>query len=206
MCVIIVKSKAAIMPTLNEMRNAMFTNPDGFSIAWSNNGKLEVFRTMSRKAMEDYYTKHFNEMKEKNFVFHARIATHGTRVLENCHGWKFNNDKRAFFHNGILSITNRDNMTDSETFLRDIYEPIFDAYGEEAATKAANAIIGGSKFAFIDELGNVRIFGQYTEIKGVYYSNLNHQRTYYKHTSYIDDIEREISTFNRPRKYAYYGK
>ena len=35
----------------------------------------------------------------------------------------------AFAHNGILSIKNRGDMTDSETFFRDIFSPVFEIGG-----------------------------------------------------------------------------
>ena len=173
MCVIIAKPNGAKTPDIRIIRAAMDANLDGFAIAWSNRGKLEIYRTLDRMDMENYYINHFEELERTAFVFHARIATHGTKVLSNCHGWTCLKGKFAFFHNGILQINNRDNMTDSETILRDIYEPIAKHYGHEGAEPAINAVIGSSKFAFIDARGNIRMYGNYTEKSGVFYSNMH---------------------------------
>lgn len=191
MCVIIAKSKKADAPTVDDIRRALITNPDGCALVWANNGTLETFRTLDSKEMINYYIKHFVELNRSAFVFHARIATHGSKSLRNCHGWRTLNGHAAFFHNGILSIRARGDMTDSETFLRDIYEPIALTSGHKKAVGAINAVIGGSKFAFINDEGNIRLYGHYTDIKGVYYSNLNHRIDKpVRHYSYIDYWER----------------
>ena len=184
MCVIIAKAKGTACPDVLIIRKAMQANPDGFGIAWINRGKLEIFRTMSADEMEKYYYANFDKLEASAFVFHARWATHGTKTISNCHGWKCLNGKRAFFHNGVLDIAARDNMTDSETFLRDIYEPIADKCGDEAAERAINAVIGNSKFAFIDNRGSVKLYGRYIEKNGIFFSNLNFVNSY--HTGHVE--------------------
>lgn len=173
MCVIIAKSKAANAPALDIINRAMTTNPHGFALVYAKGGKLHTFRTMDAKEMRKYYSENFALLDSVPFVFHARISTHGARTLANCHGWPTDGGRAAFFHNGILDIRNRGNMTDSETFLRDIYEPAAKC-GPEAARRAINAVIGGSKFAFIYDTGEIRMYGHYIKVGGVYYSNLNH--------------------------------
>ena len=43
MCVIIAKPNGAKTPDIRIIRAAMDANPDGFAIAWSNRGKLEIY-------------------------------------------------------------------------------------------------------------------------------------------------------------------
>lgn len=189
MCVIIAKPSKAQNPTIATIKAAIATNPHGSSIVWVKNGHLETFKTLNADEMVKYYTDHFNELKNVPFVFHARIATNGSKRIENCHGWKTLNGHAAFFHNGILNIESRGDLTDSETFLRDIYEPIALHGGHKKAVKAINAIIGSSKFAFIGDTGEIKLYGHYFNIDGVRYSNLNHVRhepRVTRHYSYID--------------------
>ena len=189
MCVIIAKPSKAQAPDLATIRAALTTNPHGSAIVWVKNGKLETFKTLNTEEMVNYYKANFEALKKAPFVFHARIATNGSKKIENCHGWKTLNGHAAFFHNGILDIKSRGDMTDSETFLRDIYEPLALHSGHKSAVKAINAIIGGSKFAFIGDTGEIKLYGHYFNINGVMYSNLNHVRKEPKtprHFSYID--------------------
>ena len=197
MCVIIAKPYGAKTPDIRIIRAAMDANPDGFAIAWSNRGKLEIYRTLNRKDMENYYIDNFSELEKTSFVFHARIATHGTKILSNCHGWTCLKGKYAFFHNGMLSITARDNMTDSETFLRDIYEPIASKYGHKGAEPAIHAVIGTSKFAFINGRGAIKMYGTWTERNGVYYSN-----THFMYDYNSGRISRRAYPFEFPSRFS----
>lgn len=172
MCVIIAKPAGVNVPSVDIIKAAMVANPDGFALAVAEDGKIKRFRTMDAEQMIKIY----KAVASKNspFVFHARIATAGSVSEKNCHGWHVNgalSDSAVFFHNGCLSIKAREDMTDSETFLRDIYEPAA-AIGEEYGERAINAVIGTSKFAFLHASGRVRLYGHYIDVKGVKYSNL----------------------------------
>ena len=46
MCVIAVKIKGADFVPLANIQQCIKRNPDGFSMAWNCNGKVEAFRTM----------------------------------------------------------------------------------------------------------------------------------------------------------------
>lgn len=206
MCVIIAKPASVKAPSVENIIAAINTNPDGSAIVWEHDGVLETFKTLDADEMVKYYKEHFAYLNAHAFVFHARIATDGSIRVENCHGWKTLNGHAAFFHNGILQIKHRGDLTDSETFLRDIYEPIANNLGHKKAVKAINAIIGSSKFAFLGDNGHIKLYGHYEDINGVKYSNLNHlyrlnntryaypKKPYYKrHYSYIDELEGSLT-------------
>lgn len=209
MCVIIAKASKVKAPALSIIKAAIATNPHGNAISWIKDGKLETFKTLSAEEMIDYYTSNYEALCESSFVFHARIATNGSKRLENCHGWSTFNGRMAFFHNGILNIESRGDLTDSETFLRDIYEPIALTKGHKAAEPAIRAVIGSSKFAFINSEGGIKLYGHYTEREGVYYSNLNFEYNLYRathHTPYpsfwssFDDRKRGFATVKKNEK------
>lgn len=178
MCVIVIKCKGSDFAPAEAIERCIQTNPHGFSMAWNEDGHVKVFKTMNpTEAMSKYMelAERLNPA-ETAMLFHARIATHGSHRVENCHCWVHEGPHGdiCFAHNGILSnIPNRDDMTDSETFFRDYFIPALESVDREDSDmkyslKIARAVIGDSnnKFAFLD--GNGRIWmssGRYTYTK-----------------------------------------
>ena len=184
MCVIAVKKQGADFPSKKVITACMKENPHGFAAAWNQNGRLMTFRTMDEAEMIAKY----DEIRRLDpaataLVFHARIATHGSKTLANCHCWTNDDGTLAFAHNGVLdNIQVCGDMTDSETFFRDIYLPVLEGAGPETAEKVAAAVAGHSKFAFIRADGTVSLTGSWSKDqedghKGmVYFSNMNWRR------------------------------
>lgn len=144
-------------------------NPDGFFVARIKPGNhVSSIRTMDRKEARAFFDK---ADPPDLILLHARIKSVGPVCLDNVHGWKA---KGVYFcHNGTLSLTARDKMTDSETFFRDIFLPIYEAYGRRFTKRVEQAIfdiIGSSRVAFIEK-GTVRAFGDFTEKDGCWFSN-----------------------------------
>lgn len=185
MCIVVVSPKGQEWPSVENIQNCVDSNPDGFAVAWNENGEVKNYKTMGYKAIMKFYKNFIKEHDpmETAMVFHARIATHGSKKMSNCHCWI--SDGMAFAHNGILSVANRGDMTDSETFFEDIFLPIYRACGWEAAEKAVRACIGSSKFAFIEGDGTVKGYGNYNQSEGNYYSNYSWQsyKSVYKNWS-----------------------
>lgn len=176
MCIIAVKGKGVQYPSVEQIINCMTANPDGFAMAWNEGGKVKTFRSMSDTKFLKVYKRVMERCKAEDtgLVFHARIATHGSKGIKNCHCWE--GARLAFAHNGILSVANRDDMTDSETFFRDIFLPIYKTGGWDEAAKAVKCVIGTSKFAFLDGTGKIKLYGRYVEEgdgagKKLYFSN-----------------------------------
>lgn len=175
MCIIAIKPREVAYPSYKRVRTMCENNNDGFAIVWHVKGEpVRNYRTLNEKK----FLKKYNEItstykaKDVSLFIHARIKTHGTQKLENCHGWIEDKIGLAFAHNGILSIKNRDDMTDSETFFRDIFAPVFEIGGWEAGERAIKACIGTSKFCFMDMYGNIVHYGNYLKgDDGVLYSN-----------------------------------
>lgn len=181
MCILIIKGKGIPFPPLSAIESAIRNNPDGVGMAWASGGKLHTYKTMrAKEAISQYLdivTNH--DYRHTALIFHARIATHGSLGVANCHCWESFCDTSlhmAFAHNGILRIPNRDDMTDSETFLRDYFEPSFRNGGWSWACNTIRKHIGTSKFAFLDRKGKVHHFGQFiTDDGGVLYSNTSYR-------------------------------
>ena len=179
MCIIAIKAKNVGYPSYKRVQNMCDNNDDGFAIVWkAGDEPVRNYRTLNK----DKFLNKYKEITAKHdasdvaMFIHARIKTHGTQKLENCHGWIDDKIGLAFAHNGILSIKNRGDMTDSETFFRDIFSPVFEIGGWQAGELAIKACIGTSKFCFMDMFGNLTYFGQYiTGDDGILYSNSSYE-------------------------------
>ena len=186
MCILIVKRAGVKFPAIENIQNSCDNNPNGFSMAWLGDDKLQTFRCMSKADFLQKYKELSNTLSYKKtpMIIHARIATHGTINVNNTHCWTDNELGIAFAHNGVLSISNRDDMTDSETFFRDIFIPVYRSRGWDGATLAINAVIGSSKFAFLDRKGTIRYAGNFVDEKGVLYSNTSYLKRSYVSSGY----------------------
>lgn len=188
MCILITKQRGAQFPPVEYIKNSIENNPDGFAMAWNDGEELKTYKTMNARAFLHAYCDISASLDPAvtGMIIHARIMTHGAKGLKNCHCWKSfvgTDDEMAFAHNGILSVPARDGMTDSETFLRDYFEPAYIGGGWLRATNIISRKIGYSKFAFIDREGNIRRFGQFIYDEGCYYSNASYARCKFSHCS-----------------------
>lgn len=172
MCIIAYGKKGDM--TLTQLRTCMENNPDGFFLlGYEEHEKTPhvYLRTFETTEVEE----EFKRLKPSdNFIFHARIRTHGSITMKNIHGWE--EKGWIFCHNGVLHIRARGDMTDSETFFKDIFIP---AFGDQKAVsslgkiKMVNAIIGTSKMVFFKE-GKMLSFGKFLrpdKEKDVWFSN-----------------------------------
>lgn len=176
MCVICIKKKGVRFPSVKEVKAMCDNNPDGFSlIVQHGRQKPSIYKSLDENKFIKFYKKVINDWdyRDTSLFIHARIKTHGTMRIENCHGWKENG--LIFAHNGILSITNRDDLTDSETYFRDIFSPAYKIGGWDMGEKTINAIIGSSKFVFMDDSGEIHHYGNYIEDDGLLFSNTSYQ-------------------------------
>lgn len=142
-------------------------NPDGCGFV-SSSGLS--YRGLSFKT----FLKEISKVRlDEECIIHFRYATHGSIKRANCH--PFDHNGLWFAHNGILSVTPRGDMTDSETAFLDILSPVADRYGVDSPQMrtAVGCVIGYSKFAFMKD-GKVTMFGNFERHNGRYYSNIRH--------------------------------
>lgn len=198
MCVICIKKMGKKFPSRKSIQNCVTSNPDGFSMMWNQGGKVHTYKTLKvdefLKTYDEFVKSHNH--KDTALVIHARIKTHGSLKISNCHCWPALDDSIGFAHNGILSIANRGDMTDSETYFRDIFVPVFEFSNRDwkIAGRTVNACIGTSKFAFLEGDGTIHHYGHYIKHDGALYSN----------SSYEDKV---YYTYSNPTKgYSYSGK
>lgn len=157
MCIIVVKQRGSDFCPLPIIKNCFNANPHGFAFSWNQGGELKTFRTLDMQEALDKYKELSTTLNrdETAMIVHARIKSHGSVSLKNCHA--FVHGDIAFSHNGILDIKERDDMTDSEIFFRELFCPVLDSMGMDFALKMARMFIGSTnnKFSFIDKDGRL---------------------------------------------------
>lgn len=169
MCVLVVIPAGHSLPSKSDLMAMHRANPHGMGFA---------SKSLHYKGMD--FNRFYNRLqyvpKDEAIIIHFRYATHGSVKMQNCH--PFHKGGIWFAHNGILDITPRRDMTDSETAFRDILYPVAKRYGICSAELeyTVEEIIGWSKFAFLDKEGNVARFGDFRLYKGYWCSNLNFVR------------------------------
>lgn len=182
MCIIAIKQRGVEFPSISRLENMCDNNPHGFAVVWQDNAaenkNVKVFRTMNRgNFVQKYKWIVRNHDAESTALFlHARIATHGSLRIENCHGFVDYEQHVYFAHNGVLQIPNRGDLTDSETFFRDIFIPALQHGGWKEAEGVIEEHLGSSKFVFMTKGGELRKYGNFTsDYNGVLYSNLSYK-------------------------------
>ena len=105
MCVIAFSPAPADVPTRDQLARACDANPDGFGWAAVVGSRIVVHRAMDPGEAIDSYLDAV-PMTTGPSLFHARIASHGTVDLSNCHPFPVGGDPSVVLaHNGILDIT-----------------------------------------------------------------------------------------------------
>lgn len=172
MCVIIFKPKGVAMPSNDIINACARANRDGFGFCTPNkfykSTSFEKFKS-ELKAVE----------KDEPCIMHFRLATHGKVSKTNCHPFK--QGDVYFAHNGVLSITPYAGRTDSETaFLKYIYPAIQKGGLHSSDTDTAvYETIESSRFAIMQG-EDVRLFGEFLQNEGCFYSNFRFAHYLYR--------------------------
>ena len=178
MCIVAIKPAGVKRPTNNQLKAMCENNPHGFGfMTWNKKDGLVVRKTMDYKTYKKWVTK---IPDSQPVVYHARIATHGSVGESNCHPFLSDDKQWAFAHNGVLSIQNEGDMTDSETFFKRLALPLLKAgykpNDKGVFDKMVATILGCSKFVFMDSNGNIYTYGSFIREGDLLFSN----------TSYVD--------------------
>lgn len=177
MCIIAIKPKGVEFPPIQLIKNCLDRNPDGFAIAHNEDGEVKVFKTMNKRKALEYYTELMErcDTAASAVVLHARIATHGSKNINNCHLWTKNGV--TFAHNGIMrdfedKIGDR---TDSQVFFEETFLPAFRQNPHYAFAMArAVAREYNSRFVFLGKNGAVVHLGDsWYQAHGCLFSNLS---------------------------------
>ena len=168
MCCILYIPAGVETPTIQTLEAVFMYNRHGIGFADSDG---HCCKTLSFR----YFTKAIQKRKKSaDCIIHFRLATHGSVSRANCHPF-FDRESGVWFaHNGILPIESHDDMTDSEIFFREFFLPKCEivGWGNKKLWDYVDRKRGASRFIFMRG-EEVKLFGSWHRLDGVYYSNLN---------------------------------
>lgn len=176
MCIAIYKPKGKTIP-YDYLEEGYFNNPDGSGFMFTENGKINVVKTMGK--FETFY-KLYNKIvpEDKTVILHFRISTSGGINLNNCHPFSVNKHL-AFCHNGVIDIklTNK-KLNDTRHFNNKILKNLpVNFLKDKAIVELIKGYIGSSKLVFLDNSGKTTIInadlGQWEN--GIWYSNSSYK-------------------------------
>ena len=183
MCIICIKKQGVEKPTQETIKVMARKNPDGFGVMYYDGQSLQVVKSMN---LDDILKENDKITKDMPAVYHFRIATHGSVNVLNCHPFYDEQTGYGFAHNGILSIQNEGDMTDSETAFRRIILPNAILFGMDSyeVDAAVQCVIGSSKFALLNG-DKLKYWGQFTEdLGGLLFSNGNYKEYQWQSSGY----------------------
>jgi len=191
MCIIIVKPRGVAMPSMSILRTCFDANPDGFGLAYTNgDGNVHIRKgAMSKSAMNSMFKK-LPDFNQENVIMHFRRATDGEICKGNCHPFPLTNNfeltkgrsircQVAVAHNGIIKRTlvettgRTAKYTDTQQYIVNHLSKIgLGVMNKEVLNMLPSYATG--KFAFLSD-SEIFIVGDFTEDKGVYYSNSSYK-------------------------------
>lgn len=114
-------------PLQEELEQGACKNPHGFGFAMIVGDKIISERTMDSKRSISRFLKLRQEHPEGYALWHARIATHGSKNEANCHPFRVGGDNRTYLgHNGVLPINvdPKDHRSDTRIFAEELLPSI----------------------------------------------------------------------------------
>ena len=115
------------IPTRERLENSALNNPHGFgfAIAVPSEERIIVERTMNADESINRFLELRAKYMEGYATWHARLATHGSMTVENCHPFAVGNELTYLAHNGILStLDDKTDRSDTRIFAEDIIPAI----------------------------------------------------------------------------------
>lgn len=170
MCCILYIPTGVATPTIDTLESVFLANRHGIGFADSDGNTIKTL-SFAR------FTKAIQKRSiESPCIIHFRLATHGSISTKNCHPFYDPETDIWFAHNGVLPIETYDDMTDSEIFFREGFLNTLDSshlgYDDPDLWRYVNEVRGTSRFVFMRG-EDVRLLGDWHELDGVHYSNMN---------------------------------
>lgn len=186
MCILVVKPEGIGFPEVDTMYNCFLSNPDGAGIAYNDNGQVKIYKgIMQWEKFEKIYKK-ISAYKEKTFIFHFRIGTHGLkRSAKHTHPFPIVQDydvmekrssvcNKVMAHNGIIgTIDLHSGKSDTMEFNYSVLSPLLNSGNSlKDIELTLNAMLGDTnKLAVLSSNGTFETYGKFYIENGVYYSN-----------------------------------
>jgi len=118
-----------VIPSREKLENSALNNPHGFgfAIVIPSENRIHAERTMNADTSINRFIEMRSKYLEGYALWHARLATHGSTTVDNCHPFKVGGDERTYLaHNGILPIIEPtgDMRSDTRIFAEDLLPAI----------------------------------------------------------------------------------
>lgn len=185
MCIAIFNNNGFIPES--HIRESFANNPDGAGMAWVEDDKISVFKTMNDI---NGLIKLYNSIRSVNqlpIVLHFRIGTQGIKDISNVHPFYINEDM-IMVHNGIIEAPITD-PNKSDTYHLSIllsnlktYKNLIDIKSIEYGF-CETICAGYSKLIFLDNTGKTSIVN---ENLGLWIGDNWYSNKTYKQSLYID--------------------
>lgn len=191
MCVIMVTLGSAI-PHTDDLQDACWANPDGCGWAVVTDSGMTTARRMDASKAIMGYTQtlaHYGE-RVRYSIFHARIATHGTKSVENCHPFVIGDSDAVLFHNGIMSECHLpgDKRSDTAIMAAHWLPPILPVIENTYIQSILGSFAFGSKLVIAGPAYDVPVI--INEDDGIWEGDTWYSNTYFRYeiyTKYDDD-------------------
>lgn len=218
MCIIIAKDKIGRLPTEAELRNSFNYNSDGAGFMYVDNGKVVIDKGyMNCDAFIKRYNtllNKYNNFNNKSLVIHCRIGTSGKNNKGNTHPYPITDDVKklrtkhltseniGIAHNGIIhgygTVTG---LNDTQEYISKFLYPLYRHYKDFYKNNDMlyqMKLATNSKFVILDKTDTLYYVGEFTDDKGLKFSNTSYRYSYY--TSYSYGYNK---TYNNDYKYDY---
>jgi glutamine amidotransferase len=118
-----------VIPSREKLENSALNNPHGFgfAIVIPSEKRIHAERTMNADTSINRFLQMRALHPEGYAMWHARLATHGTTTVDNCHPFRVGGDRKTYLaHNGILPIVEPtgDTRSDTRIFAEDLLPAI----------------------------------------------------------------------------------
>jgi len=118
-----------VIPSRDKLEASALNNPHGFgfAIVVPSENRIHSERTMNADTSINRFLEMRAKYPEGYAMWHARLATHGSTTVDNCHPFKVGHDEQTYLaHNGILPIVepHGDLRSDTRIFAEDLLPAI----------------------------------------------------------------------------------
>lgn len=172
-------------PKKKHLKNACASNPDGFGFAINAGDEIIVRKSMrANDLIEEFYDLR-SDYKDCPAMFHARLTTHGSTNLDNCHPFNVaGNDKVVMAHNGILPVLMDADKKRSDTkiFAEDYMAKVgIEALDDPIGIDIISEYCSGNKLVFLNASDKLKkqwyIINEESGVyeKDIWYSNSGYQ-------------------------------
>lgn len=156
MCIAIVKPENELL-TVEGLNRCWDNNPDGGGVAYAENGRIVVFKTMDKAEWVDYILSNM----ERELVVHARYTTRGVSNKLNCHPYTSGKDSVCFMNGTMPQLPEEKIRSDTRIFAEDIVSRLPHGWQDNSAmSELVRQYAGDAKLIFMFESGRIDILNE----------------------------------------------